>query len=433
MEKLLAKVDRRIKKLGDELQQLYTEHPDATIGEITFQNLLSGMRGMKSLICNTSFVDPYRGLFISGLEVPDFEHKTPEEIFFLLVTGTLPSKSELEELSSELKKRSKVPEYVWKMLRSLPKTIHPMTMFSLGILAMEGESVFKKKYEEGLHKDEYWKYTLEDSLNLIAKLPSLAAGIYRILFMNGDIIDSDQQLDLAGNLTQRLGFNRHNQGFEELNRLYLVLHCDHEGGNVSAFTSRVVNSALSNIYYAASAGLNGLAGPLHGLANQECLHFITNIHDTLGNKPSVDEIRKYVMKTLDDGKVIPGYGHAVLRVTDPRFTAFMKFGDKHCPESPYLQTVKKLYEVVPDILKTYKGGKVSNPWPNVDAISGSLLYHYGMTHYEYYTVMFGISRVLGFCAQNTIARGLHQPIIRPKSVTNSWLKEHLESQTVAGH
>lgn len=432
MEKLLSKVEQRIQHLGQELEHLYTEHPDAVLGEITIKNILGGMRGMKSLVCNTSFVDPYKGLFISNLEIPDFEDKTPEEIFFLLVTGTLPNAEELAELKHELMARSRVPDYVWVLLKSLPKTIHPMTMFSMGILAMEGDSVFKQKYEEGIPKADYWKYTLEDSLNLIAKLPALAAGIYRILFMNGEVIKSKEEgLDLASNLTYHLGFNRHNPSFADLNRLYLVLHCDHEGGNVSAFTSRVVNSALSNIYLAASAGLNGLAGPLHGLANQVCLKFITSIHDAYGNRPTVDQVRNFAMKTLDDGKVIPGYGHAVLRVTDPRFTSFMKFGDQHCAESPYLQTVKKLFEVVPEILKTYKGGKVANPWPNVDAISGSLLYHYGMTHYEFYTVMFGISRVLGFCAQNTIARGLNQPIIRPKSVTNVWLKEFLETHPVA--
>ncbi len=426
MEKLLAKVHQRIETLRNELQKLYDDHPDTTIGEITIRNLLGGMRGMKSLICNTSFVDPYKGLFISDLEIPQFEDKTPEEIFYLLVTGTLPDSLELEELKSEIRKRRTVPAYIWDTLKVLPKNIHPMTMFSLAILAMEGDSVFKKKYTEGINKDDYWIYTLVDSLDLIAKLPALAAGIYRLLFMDGKIIDTDEDLDLAGELTLKLGFNNMDASFADLNRLYLVLHCDHEGGNVSAFTSRVVNSALSNIYYATSAGLNGLAGPLHGLANQECLHFISAIHDELGNYPAIEDVRKFVMRTLDEGKVIPGYGHAVLRVTDPRFTSFMKFGDKYCPDSPYLETVKKLFEVVPPILESYKGGKVSNPWPNVDAISGSLLYHYGMTHYDFYTVMFGISRTLGFCAQNTIARGLHQPIIRPKSVTNAWLKSFLD-------
>lgn len=423
MEKLADKVSQRINLLQNELQEIYDAHTDAVIGEISLKNLLGGMRGMKSMICNTSFVDPYKGLFISGKQVPEFEDRTPEEIFFLLVTGELPNDEELAELNNELRRRSQVPEYVWKIIRSVPRDTHPMTLFSMGIMMMEGESVFKRKYEEGVPKADYWKYTLEDSLNLVAKLPSLAAGIYRRLFMNGEIIDSEEELSMAENLTFRLGFNRHNPEFVDLNRLYLVLHCDHEGGNVSAFTSRVVSSALSNIYLATSAGLNGLAGPLHGLANQECLHFITAIHDKFGNNPPIEAVREYVLATLNEGKVIPGYGHAVLRVTDPRFTSFLKFGDKHCSDSLYLQTVKKLFEVVPDILKTYKEGKISNPYPNVDAISGSLLYHFGMTHYDFYTVMFGISRTLGFCAQNIIARGLNQPIIRPKSVTNAWLKE----------
>ena len=422
MKQIEDKVHRRIESLCKEITQIYETHQDHVIGEITVKHLLGGMRGLKVMICNTSFVDPHQGLFISGYRVPEFEDKTPEEIFFLLCTGEFPNDSELSELKDELGKRAQVPVYVWDMLKSLPKETHPMTMFSMGILSMEGESVFKKKYMEGTPKSDYWKYTLEDSLNLIAKLPSLAAGIYKILFMNGNLIPPDPELDMAGNLTKMLGVNNKDKSFADLIRLYLVLHCDHEGGNVSAFTARVVNSALSNIFYATSAGLNGLAGPLHGLANQECLHFITRIHDQLGLDARKEEIHLFVVDTLNSGNVIPGYGHAVLRETDPRFTAFLKFGEKHCSNSPYFKTVKKLFEVTPPILKAFKGGKIANPWPNVDAISGSLLYHYGMTHYDFYTVMFGISRTLGFCAQNIIARGLNQPIIRPKSITNQGLK-----------
>ena len=426
MELLTKKVNQRIDSLCRELTQIFDSQGEKVIGEITIKHLLGGMRGMKSMVCNTSYVDPHQGLFISGYQVSQFSEKTPEEIFFLLCTGQFPNDEELTELKSELNQRADVPAYVWNMLRSLPKDTHPMTMFSMGILAMEGQSVFKQKYESGIPKSEFWKYSLEDSLNLIAKLPLLAAGIYQIRFMSGKIVAHDDTLDLAGNLSQMLGVNHKDKSFADLIRLYLVLHCDHEGGNVSAFTARVVNSALSNLFYASSAGLNGLAGPLHGLANQTCLHFISNILAEYGNDPSHEEIRKFVMTTLEAGNVIPGYGHAVLRETDPRFTAFLKFGEQHCSDSPYFKTVKKLFNVVPAILKTYKGGKIANPWPNVDAISGSLLYHYGLTHYQFYTVMFGVSRTLGFCAQNVIARGLNQPIIRPKSVTNKWLKEFLE-------
>ncbi len=428
MELLTNKVKQRIDSLCKEVTQIYEAHQETVIGEITIKHLLGGMRGMKGMLCNTSYVDPQDGLFIGGYSVPEFATKTPEEIFFLLCTGEFPNKEELDELLYEFHQRAQVPDYVWKLLRTLPKDTHPMTMFSMGILAMERQSVFKRMYLAGIPKSEFWRYSLEDSLNLIAKLPSLAAGIYKILFMNGELTQPDGTLDLAGNLTKMLGINNKDKSFTDLIRLYLVLHCDHEGGNVSAFTARIVNSALSNLFLASSSGLNGLAGPLHGLANQTCLHFINEIHEQLGIDPSKEQVHDFVMRTLNTGNVIPGYGHAVLRATDPRFTAFLNFGEKHCSNSPYLNTVKKLFEIIPPILSIYKGGKIANPWPNVDAISGSLLYHYGMTHYDFYTVMFGISRTLGFCAQNVIARGLNQPIIRPKSVTNKWLKENLEGK-----
>lgn len=423
MKLLKAKIEQRISNLCQEITEIYAKHPQLPIDTITIKHVLGGLRGMKAMVCNTSYVDPYEGLFISGYSVTQFEDKTPEEIFFLLCTGSFPSLEEQQELHQELQQRSEVPSYIWNLLRSMPSSTHPMTLFSMGILAMEELSVFKQKYHEGAPKSDYWKYSLEDALNLIAKLPALAAGVYKILFMNGDVANDKLNLDLAGKFTHLLGVNNKDASFPDLMRLYLVLHCDHEGGNVSAFTARVVNSALSNLYYAASAGLNGLAGPLHGLANQTCLHFINSIHEQIGLNATLNDISSFVQSTLDSGQVIPGYGHAVLRETDPRFTSFMKFGDAYCSDSPYFKTVKKLYAVTPQILKKFKGGKISNPWPNVDAISGSLLYHYGITHFDFYTVLFGFSRILGFCAQNIMARGLNQPIIRPKSITNEQLKE----------
>ncbi|QGY43207.1 citrate (Si)-synthase [Maribellus comscasis] len=425
MKKLKENVRLRIETQGREIARILENYSDTEIGKVTVKHLMGGMRGLQAMVCNTSYVDPQKGLFVGGFDVPAFSGKTPEEILYLLCTGVFPKKDALTELRDELAKRHEVPRHVWPLLRNLPKDTHPMTMLSMGILAMDSQSVFKQKYSEGIPKKEHWEYTLEDSLNLIAKLPELAAGIYRIRFFDGELISYAPSLDWAENLVHMLGIETADSSFADFMRLYLVLHCDHEGGNVSAFTARVVNSALSNIYYAASAGLNGLAGPLHGLANQECLRFIQRIHDQLGKSPGKEEIRSYVLKTLDSGNVIPGYGHAVLRATDPRFTAFLKFSGKYCDTTPYLQTVKDLYAVVPGLLKTYKGGKVANPYPNVDAISGTLLHYYGLEHFDYYTVLFGVSRILGFCAQNTIARGLNQPIIRPKSVTNKWLLDFL--------
>lgn len=424
MPYLKDELRKHLKDLQNEIDYIFARGRDSKLTEVTVGQVYGGMRGLTALVCNTSYVDPYSGLHIGGYTTEEFAGKLPEEIFFLLCTGKFPEHPFMEEFSAELSKRNNIPEYTWNVLRALPKDTHPMTMLSLGILSMENESVFKSEYQKGINKNQYWEYTLEDALNVIAKLPSLAAGIYRIRFKDGKLINYRSDLDWAGNLANMLGLDT-NKEFADLIRLYLVLHCDHEGGNVSAFTSRVVNSALSDLYYAVSSGLNGLAGPLHGLANQECLKFILRIADRYGDGVSKENVYDYVMETLDSGKVVPGYGHAVLRVTDPRFAAFMAFGDSHCPNDLAFSIVKKLFDVVPNILKEYKGGKVASPWPNVDAGSGALLYHYGLKEFDFYTVLFGVSRILGFCAQNILAQGLGQPIIRPKSVTNKWIKEKL--------
>ncbi len=425
MSDLKEGIQKHLLELQLEIDDIFAKGRDAVVSEVTIGQIYGGMRGLVALACNTSYVDPYSGLHIGEYTTDDFANKLPEEIFFLLSTGKFPDKKSLANFQSDLNQRATIPQYVWDVLRHLPKDTHPMTMLSLGILSMENESVFKKAYQKGLKKTEYWKYTLEDAMNILAKLPGLAGGIYRIRFGDGHLIPHDPGLDWSGNLAHMLGVND-DKGFADLIRLYLVLHCDHEGGNVSAFTSRVVNSALSDLYYAVPAGLNGLAGPLHGLANQECLRFILKIHEKLGADPDEEVLRAHVLDVLNSGNVIPGYGHAVLRVTDPRFTAFMNFGEINCPSHHCFKIAKKLFAIVPDVLMHYKEGKVANPWPNVDAMSGSLLHHYGMNEFDFYTVLFGVSRVMGFCAQNILAQGLGQPIIRPKSVTNKWVIERLK-------
>ncbi|MBL7075734.1 citrate (Si)-synthase [candidate division KSB1 bacterium] len=420
MASLKEKLASQIPALRQDVRGLVKEHGAKVISEVTVTQAFGGMRGVKSLICDTSLVEPEKGLIIRGIPIGELTDRMPEEIFYLLCTGELPYKATLEDLQKEFKDRSTVPAYVWDVLRAMPADAHPMVMLSTGIMAMEGESVFRKKYTEGIKREEYWEYILEDSLQLIAKLPALAAGVYRIRFNKGDLIPSDPSLDWAGDFAHMLGIPDPTGEFANLMRLYLTLHCDHEGGNVSAFTSHVVASALSDPYYAVSAGLNGLAGPLHGLANQECLKFVLALKDKYSGVPDDEALKKFTWDTLNSGQVIPGYGHAVLRVTDPRFTAFHAFGQRVCPDDEVFKIVARLFAVVPDILK--EQGKAKDPYPNVDAGSGSLLYHFGMTEFPYYTVLFGISRVLGFCSQMIIERALAIPITRPKSVGTDWVK-----------
>ncbi len=421
MATIKEKLAEKIPVWREDIGKLVKEHGSDVISEVTVQQAYGGMRGVRGLVCDTSYVDPEKGLIIRGHPISTLTDRLPEEIIWLLLTGELPTPEERDQFIKEMAERRSVPDGVWKTLEAMPEDSHPMTMLSVASLVMEKDSVFKKKYAEGIKKDEYWVWTLEDALDLMARMPVVAAGIYRTRYKKGPRIPTDPNLDMGADYARMLGLPNPNGELEKLMRLYLVLHSDHEGGNVSAFVTHTVASALSNIYYAYSAGMNGLAGPLHGLANQEVLKWIQKLQQRFGGVPTHEQLRDFTWETLNAGQVIPGYGHAVLRQTDPRFSAFLEFGKKYCADDEIFQIVARLFEVVPDILKQI--GKVKDPYPNVDAGSGALLWHYGMTEYEYYTVIFGISRALGVCSQAVISRAYMEPITRPKSVTTDWIKQ----------
>jgi citrate synthase len=417
---LRERLAQQIPGLREEVRQLTKCHGDAVISEATVAQVFGGMRGIKSLVCDTSVVDPDKGLYVRGIPIAELAHRLPEEIFYLLCAGELPDREALASLQQDLRTRAQIPAYVWDVLKAMPIDSHPMTMFSAAILVMERDSVFRRRYAEGMRKEDFWEAALEDSLQMLAKLPGIAAGIYRLHAPQGPRIASDPSLDWGADYARMLGLPDPEGNFARLIRLYLTLHCDHEGGNVSAFTCHTVGSALSDPYYAVSAGLNGLAGPLHGLANQECLQFVLGVRKRFDGVPSDEQLREYAWTTLKEGHVIPGYGHAVLRITDPRFTAFHDFGEQVCPQDEIFRIVDRVFAIVPGILR--EQGKAKDPWPNVDAISGALLYHFGLTEFDYYTVLFGVSRALGMCAQLIINRALGTPITRPKSVSTDWVK-----------
>ncbi len=422
MSTLLETLNKKIPDWRNEAQQLLKEKGDKVVSNVTVAQAYGGMRGVKGLVCDTSAVSPDSGLIIRGRPLLEITDLLPEEVFYLLLTGDIPDEGALKDLQTQLSAHAEVPQYVWDVLRAMPKDSHPMVMFDTAILVMEKESAFRKQYDQGIQKQDYWKAILEDAIQLVATLPAIGAGVYRIRFEKGALIDPDKSLDWGANFAHMLGIDDPDGLLKKLMRLYLMLHCDHEGGNVSAFSALTVASSLSDPYYAVSAGLNGLAGPLHGLANQECLKFVLEIEKHFGGSPSQEELRKFVWDRLNSGRVIPGYGHAVLRCPDPRFTAFINFGRKYIKGDPVFDIVSDLFDVVPDVLK--EQGKAKNPWPNVDAASGSLLYHFGMTEFSFYTVLFSISRAMGMVSQMVINRALGFPITRPKSITAEWIKEN---------
>ena len=422
MSILLKKLEEKIPDWRDDVRSLVSNSGSLTISEVTLKQAYGGMRGVKGLVCDTSSVSADTGLIIRGKPLLDIIEILPEEVLYLLLTGDLPNSAALKELQSNLQEHAVVPDYIWTILKSMPKDSHPMAMFNTAVLAMEKESVFRSYYDEGINKNDFWKPTLEDGIRLIAKLPALGAGVYRMRFEKGDLISPDQSLDWGANYAHMLGLDNSDNNLKKLMRLYLMLHCDHEGGNASAFTSLTIGSTLSDLYYAVSGGLNALAGPLHGLANQECLKFVLEIRDEFGGAPPKKELEELCWNRLQNGRVIPGYGHAVLRCPDPRFTAFINFGKEHIKNDDVFSIVENLFEVVPKVLQ--KHGKAKNPWPNVDAASGALLYHYGLKEFSYYTVLFSISRSMGIISQIVLNRALGIPIMRPKSVTTNWLKEN---------
>jgi citrate synthase len=420
--------------LAAEVKEIIKTHGDLKLGEYTVAQVYQGMKGMVGMVTETSKLDAEEGIRFRGYTIPELRAKLPkapggteplpEGIFYLMLVGELPTQEDVSFITNEWMKRSVVPKHVFDVIDKIPVDTHPMTQYSLAVMAMQTESIFAKAYAKGISKKDYWDYTYEDTMNLIARLPRIAAYIYRRKYKNNVHIEPDPKLDWAANFAHMLGYEAFDM--KRLMRLYLTIHVDHEGGNVSAHATHLVGSALSDPYLSYAAGMNGLAGPLHGLANQEVLGWIMDMKEELGGGlPTEEQIADYIKKTLAEGKVVPGYGHAVLRKTDPRFSAQQDFYKTYIGHDDMCEIVQRIYKVAPPILEST--GKIKNPWPNVDAHSGVLLVHYGMHEYDFYTVLFGVSRALGVLASLIWDRALGSPIERPNSVTTEWIKKKIEA------
>jgi citrate synthase len=414
--------------------RLAKEHGSVLLDQVTIGQAIGGVRGVKCLVTDISHLDPEEGVRFRGKtisetfaalpKIPGSEYPYVEGFWYFLLTGEVPSIEQTLEVVKDFRNRREVPPYVFDTLRAMPRDLHPMAMLSGAVVVMQRESLFARCYNEGMSKKDYWDPMYEDSCNLLAKLPAIAAFIYRMKYKDDTPIASDPDLDFGGDFAHMMGIA---PPYDDVARMYFILHADHESGNVSAHTTRLVASALADAYYSYSAGVNGLSGPLHGLANQEVLRWIQSVMQELGGElPTEEEMKKFLWKTLKSGQVIPGYGHAVLRRTDPRFLAQMEFCKIHLPDDPMFQLVQMIYKVAPGVLREH--GKAKNPWPNVDAQSGVVQWHFGVTEYDFYTVLFAVGRAIGVLANITWDRALGYPLERPKSVTLNMLEEVVEAQ-----
>ena len=413
--------------------KLVKEFGKVVIDQVTIDQCIGGARDVRSLVTDISYLDPQEGIRFRGKTIPEtFEalpkakgskYPTVESFWYFLLTGDVPTQAQVDAVVAEWKTRQIVPSYVWDAIRALPRDSHPMVMLSVGILALQKDSKFAAFYNSGkFNKMTAWESVYEYASDLCARIPIIAAFIYNLKYRSDFQTAIDPNLDMGANFAHMIG---QCEEYKDVARMYFILHSDHESGNVSAHTTHLVHSALSDPYYAYSAGLNGLAGPLHGLANQEVLDWTLKFQEKYCKdvEPTKELVTKALWDTLNAGQVVPGYGHAVLRKTDPRYMSQREF----CLNTPGLKD-DKLFKLVAMIFETAPGvltehGKAKNPWPNVDAQSGVIQWYYGLREWDFYTVLFGVGRALGCMANITWDRGLGYAIERPKSVTTAMLEK----------
>jgi len=433
MSKLKQKLFKKIKEHRPRTVRLLKEYGDKVIDEVKVSQVIGGMRGVKGLVTDISYLDPLEGIRYRGYTLPEVLEKLPkpkgadmpyvEGLYYLLLTGDIPTEKQVKEVTLDFRNRRTIPRYVWDVIDSFPSESHPMAILSAAVMSLQRESHFTIRYRRGMSKKDYWKCTYEDATNLLAKMPLIGAYIYNKLYKpESGHRYPNPNLDLGGNFAYMMGKEK---PYDDVARMYFIIHADHESGNVSAHTGHLVASTLSDVYYSISAMINGLAGPLHGLANQEVLRWLQGLKDQMNGKiPSEKEMKEYVWNTLNSGQVIPGYGHAVLRKTDPRYSIQREFCLKHMKDDILFRYVDALYKVVPDVLKQH--GKAKNPWPNVDAQSGVVQWHYGVTQYDFYTVLFAIGRSFGVLSNIVWDRALGYSLERPKSITTDMLEKMAE-------
>jgi citrate synthase len=429
---LKTTLKQKIEAFRPRTAKLTKELGEIVIDSVTISQCIGGARDIRSLVTDISYLDPQEGIRFRGKTIPETfaalpkakgsKYPTVEAFWYFLLTGDVPNQKQIDETIAEWKKRQVVPSYVWDSIRALPRDSHPMVMLSVGLLALQKDSKFAAFYNSGkFNKNTAWESVYEDASDIVARIPIIAAFIYNLKYRSDFQVAVDPNLDMGANFAHMIGKPA---PYDDVARMYFILHSDHESGNVSAHTTHLVHSALSDPYYSYSAGLNGLAGPLHGLANQEVLGWIMEFQKKLnGAEPTKENVTKALWDTLNSGQVVPGYGHAVLRKTDPRYQAQREFclATPGLKDDPLFKLVGMIFETAPTVLTEH--GKTKNPWPNVDAHSGVIQWYYDLKEWDFYTVLFGVGRALGCMANITWDRGLGYAIERPKSVTTEMLEK----------
>lgn len=371
--------------------------------EITNDSLETGLRGVPVGYCTTSHVDPVKGLTYVGRPIAELSHKDPIEVIYLLYFGEVGSKHQVADFHRELSKRAFCRPETLRHIEALPKEGSAMDVFAAALLIAgmyEGTGNYR-----------------EDCLNVIAKIPQITAAVINSHAGWGETPDPKPELGYMESFVHMLNLpgEKIPQLIEAM-RIFEVVSFDHCGGNLSTFVGKAVASGLEPMYGSLAAAMTALAGPRHGRANQDCLEFVQAVLDEVGEHAKPSDIEQLIRNKLEKNELVFGFGHAVLRVEDPRATVCYQYSEKHFSNHPLVRIALMLRTEGTKVLK--ENPKISNPYPNIDAITGSMLTAAGFPYPNYYTVLFGLSRCAGIAIQIVYERleargGKGTPIIRP--------------------
>ena len=379
--------------------------------DLTEAHLDIGMRGVPVGTCRTSFVTPEEGVHYCGYPIAELAGMLPEDVVYLLHNKELPNPEQSEAFREDLARRAKMPGDLGPIFSALPSDGHPMDWLSVGIQTLGMWDCTND-----------WK---EDALNLVARMPRLMGLLFR--YRDGrteDIPEDNTSLSMIERFTNTLQLDVDQEKLTRVLSVYLVLHMDHGGGNLSTFVGKAVASGHATLYSAMASSMNALSGPLHGRANQSCLEFVLRVGTS-----DPEKVEQFVRGELAAGRPVFGFGHAVLRAEDPRATTQFALGEEICPEDENFKIIRALREVAPRVLA--ENPKISNPNANVDIASGALLHHVGLKNPSYYTTFFGWARVAGIGAQIfdervVMRNGKGVPIYRPKYFARDQVLRHVE-------
>lgn len=373
------------------------------IFEVKKEHLETGLRGYPVGYCTTSKVDPQKGLFYIDHPIIELAKMEPIEVIYMLYHGKMGEEGDIKNFYGDLEKRTNLKPEVLKTIQSMPKSGHPMKLFASAILTA-GMLECTGDYRE-------------DCLNIIAKVPLIAAAV--ITHHAGWTFgENHPEKGYIENFTGLINPPKADlKMLEHVFKVFNILHYDHGGGNLSAFVGKAVCSGLEDMYGSLASSMCALAGPRHGKANQDCLEFTKLMLEQLGESATLQDVEALLKDRLSKKELIFGFGHAVLRVEDPRATIFYDIAKENYSSDPLIKMALLLREAGPKVLK--ENPKVSNPYPNVDAISGALLTAAGFPYPQYYTVLFGMARMVGIARQIVYERceareGKGVAIYRPK-------------------